>query len=336
MASIWSSTGVTPASTDRIPVDVSSSGAPSHWTGQNVADAAGLLGVTVNALGSINTNTTINWSSGSYVTATIAGSLTFTFSGAPAKGFIGTLVLTNGGSATITWPGTVTWAGATAPTLRAAGVDVLRFYSADGTNWFGELAQDEQSLDAGNINAGTLALARGGTGASLTDPNADRILFWDDSAGAVAWLQLGGLASITDTTLSVTAAAASDVNAGTSTTAAMTPGSYKDSTPYYVTRGASGDHTLVLSDANVDQWFDSSSNRVLNLVANSSVAFATGTKIPVIRLGSGTVTIDAPTGVTLNGVNGGSCTINTRYQGALLTKTSTDAWVISGDVSTVA
>jgi hypothetical protein len=33
-----------------------------------------------------------------------------------------------------------------------------------------------------------VALADGGTGASLSDPNADRILFWDDSAGAVAFL----------------------------------------------------------------------------------------------------------------------------------------------------
>lgn len=204
MSSIWSSTGVTPAATDRIPVDVSSSGAPSHWTGQNVADAAGLFGVTVNALGSINTNTTIDWSVGSYVTASIAGSLTFTFSGAPAKGFIGTLVLTDGGSAAVTWPGTVTWAGTTAPTLRSSGIDVLRFYSSDGANWFGELAQDEQNLDAGSITSGALSLARGGTGASLVDPNADRILFWDDSAGAMTWLQLGANLSITDTTISAT------------------------------------------------------------------------------------------------------------------------------------
>jgi len=35
---------------------------------------------------------------------------------------------------------------------------------------------------------GTLALANGGTGASLADPGADRIMFWDDSAGAAAWL----------------------------------------------------------------------------------------------------------------------------------------------------
>lgn len=50
-----------------------------------------------------------------------------------------------------------------------------------------------------------VSLASGGTGASLADPNADRILFWDDSGGASAWLSLSGL-SISTTTLSVDAA----------------------------------------------------------------------------------------------------------------------------------
>jgi hypothetical protein len=35
-----------------------------------------------------------------------------------------------------------------------------------------------------------IALADGGTGASLADPNADRIMFWDDSGGAVDWLSM--------------------------------------------------------------------------------------------------------------------------------------------------
>lgn len=48
---------------------------------------------------------------------------------------------------------------------------------------------------------GTLALANGGTGASLADPNADRILFWDDSAGVITWLTAGSGLTITDTTM---------------------------------------------------------------------------------------------------------------------------------------
>ena len=39
--------------------------------------------------------------------------------------------------------------------------------------------------------AGSISLANGGTGAALTDPGADRIFFWDDSAGATDWLTLG-------------------------------------------------------------------------------------------------------------------------------------------------
>lgn len=46
-----------------------------------------------------------------------------------------------------------------------------------------------------------VALADGGTGASLADPNADRIMFWDDSAGQVTWLTAGTGLTITGTTI---------------------------------------------------------------------------------------------------------------------------------------
>jgi hypothetical protein len=51
---------------------------------------------------------------------------------------------------------------------------------------------------------GQLPLASGGTGASLVDPNADRIFFWDDSAGATTFLTVGSGLQISDTTLSST------------------------------------------------------------------------------------------------------------------------------------
>lgn len=57
----------------------------------------------------------------------------------------------------------------------------------------------------GYVPSGTdVALADGGTGASLADPNADRIMFWDDSAGAVTWLTAGSGLTITDTTITAT------------------------------------------------------------------------------------------------------------------------------------
>ena len=53
--------------------------------------------------------------------------------------------------------------------------------------------------------------AAGGTGAQgmtgslndLTDPGADRILFWDDSAGDLDWLSLGTGLSITGTSMAL-------------------------------------------------------------------------------------------------------------------------------------
>ncbi|HYH67163.1 MAG TPA: hypothetical protein VD866_20875, partial [Urbifossiella sp.] len=49
-----------------------------------------------------------------------------------------------------------------------------------------------------------VSLADGGTGASLTDPGADRIFFWDASAGATAFLTAGSGLSIAGTTLTAT------------------------------------------------------------------------------------------------------------------------------------
>jgi hypothetical protein len=57
-------------------------------------------------------------------------------------GFI--LEITNGGSKTIGYWTGVKWAGGTAPTLTAAGTDVLGFYTHDGgASWVGlTLAKD--------------------------------------------------------------------------------------------------------------------------------------------------------------------------------------------------
>jgi len=77
---------------------------------------------------------------GNVFTKTMSGNQTFTFTNPPASGTAGsfTLLLTNGGSATATWPTSVDWPAATAPTLTASGVDVLTFVTIDGgTIWYG-------------------------------------------------------------------------------------------------------------------------------------------------------------------------------------------------------
>ena len=98
-----------------------------------------------NAIGSTGGGTQdIDLTLGNSVTATVDTSAnTFTFSNPTATdelcGF--TLLLTNGGSQTVTWPASVDWPAATAPTLTAAGVDKLVFETVDGgTTWTGNLA----------------------------------------------------------------------------------------------------------------------------------------------------------------------------------------------------
>ena len=84
---------------------------------------------------------TVDLSLGNVHTYTLSGAQTLVFSNPPATGTSGsfTLLVTNGGSATLTWPASVTkWAGGTAPTLTASGVDIIVFTTIDaGTNWYG-------------------------------------------------------------------------------------------------------------------------------------------------------------------------------------------------------
>ena len=82
----------------------------------------------------------VDLSLGNVQTKTISGAQTLTFSNPPASGSAGsfTLLLTNGGSATVTWPTSVDWPVATAPTLTATGLDILVFTTIDGgTTWYG-------------------------------------------------------------------------------------------------------------------------------------------------------------------------------------------------------
>lgn len=89
-----------------------------------------------------------------------------------------------------------------------------------------------------------LSLANGGTGAALTDPNADRLLFWDDSAGAVTWLTLGTRLSITGTTLN-----AADGFANPMTTAADIIKGGASGTPERLGVGSEGQVLKVVSGA---------------------------------------------------------------------------------------
>lgn len=63
-----------------------------------------------------------------------------------------------------------------------------------------------KTLSSGSVWSGdVIGLAYGGTGASLADPEADRIMFWDDSVGSVGWLTVGSGLTLSGTTLNAVA-----------------------------------------------------------------------------------------------------------------------------------
>jgi len=90
---------------------------------------------------------TIDLENGNVHDVTLTDDCTFTFSNPPDAGSAGsfTLILRQDGtgSRSVTWPGSVAWAGGTGPTLTttANAVDILTFVTVDGgTTWYGMLA----------------------------------------------------------------------------------------------------------------------------------------------------------------------------------------------------
>ena len=100
------------------------------------------------AVTSSSNATTVNCRDGNVFTHVLTENTTFTFSNPPASGraFAFTLKLVQDASAsgyTVTWPASVDWPSATAPTLTAtaSAVDVFVFYTHDGgTTFYGFVA----------------------------------------------------------------------------------------------------------------------------------------------------------------------------------------------------
>jgi hypothetical protein len=90
--------------------------------------------------GTLSAATTLAASDGNIHTFTVGAAITLTLNANCLTGFCRTLtlVITNGGAYTVTWPASVKWAGGAAPTFSAAGVDVVTLLTVDGgTTWLG-------------------------------------------------------------------------------------------------------------------------------------------------------------------------------------------------------
>jgi hypothetical protein len=94
------------------------------------------------ATANTGTTYTIDLAGGSVQILTLTGNCTFTFPTATAgQSFILLLKQDGTGGRTVTWPASVEWPGATAPTITstASKMDKLVFTAAD-SNWYGSVA----------------------------------------------------------------------------------------------------------------------------------------------------------------------------------------------------
>jgi len=95
------------------------------------------------AVGNVGATRTFDLTVANFFSATVDQASTFTFSNPPGSGDFGGFVLelTNGGAFTVTYPASVDFVGGVAPTLTAAGKDLLVFVTRDaGTTYLGLVA----------------------------------------------------------------------------------------------------------------------------------------------------------------------------------------------------
>lgn len=97
---------------------------------------------------------------------------------------------------------------------------------------------------------------------SLTDPNADRIAFWDDSAGSFAWLTAGSNLTISGTTITAT---------NTNTTYTAGSGLDLTGTVFSLESDLRGDVTYVGSSANDYIVFDAVSGTQTQVYTNGAI-----------------------------------------------------------------
>jgi hypothetical protein len=94
-----------------------------------------------------------------------------------------------------------------------------------------------------------------------------------------------------------------------------------------ITTESSTSRSLTLTDKNTIIRCTNSSPTTITIPLDSSVAYDTGNSIEIYRsLGAGEVTVQAPSGVTLNGVDNGSAVISAENNTLEIIKINTNAW----------
>lgn len=89
--------------------------------------------------------------------------------------------------------------------------------------------------------------------------------------------------------------------------------------------------TLGSADGGCFLSINSASDVTVTVPANADVAFPTGSELEICRMGAGSVTIAAASGVTINSV-GGNLSIAEQYGSAALKKIAANKWLLSGNL----
>ena len=99
------------------------------------------VGEKVNAIGTVTSNQVLDLSKGNVHSLTLtANPIQLSFSNVASAGQCSTvtLIIINGGLATLTWAVTPLWASNAAPVLSSSGVDILMLTTVDGGGtWYG-------------------------------------------------------------------------------------------------------------------------------------------------------------------------------------------------------
>lgn len=210
------------------------------------------------------------------------------------------------------------------------GLGLRAFYDPGQRNWGTSVSEDLRRLSVlvqpRAASRSTPLPTTGSAGQILIVPtvagtNADAIALWDEAAGSPAWVfltpQEGWQVWITDEARHVRFSGGAWVEVAR-------PGIVTIRT---LTATA---HTLEVIDTGSIIEATGASAVTVTIPPEAGVAFEIGTLINITQVGTGVATIAAASGVSLNGVTGGSVALDGQWAGAALTKRGADAWIIQG------
>jgi hypothetical protein len=195
---------------------------------------------------------------------------------------------------------------------------------------------------ANSISLATIAVAAGALSISSGNITDTRVLTTTnlptgDITAVTAGTGLSGGGSSGGVTLSIDTAVTADLStAQTLTNKTLTTPTLSSPLINLGINAQTGTtYTTVLADNGKLTTLSNASAIAVTIPLNSSVAYPVGAQINMAQLGAGQVTVSGAGGVTLVSTGATAATPKTRAQYSTLTcvQTSTDNWIVMGDIS---